>query len=40
MMDRNHATTLRRLRDWLMYLQQGYRIEKIEPTTILGQEHP
>lgn len=37
---RGNAETLRRLRDRLMYLQQGYRIEKIEPTTILGQEHP
>ena len=28
---RSNAETLRRLRDRLMYLQQGYRIEKIQP---------
>ena len=28
---RSNAATLRRLRDRLMYLQQGYRIEKIQP---------
>jgi hypothetical protein len=28
---RSNAETLGRLRDQLMYLQQGYRIEKIEP---------
>jgi len=27
------AETLRRLRDRLMYLQQGYRIDKIEPNS-------
>jgi hypothetical protein len=27
----NNAETLDRLRDGLMYLQQGYRIEKIQP---------
>jgi hypothetical protein len=29
----NNAETLDRLRDGLMYLQQGYRIEKIQPHT-------
>src|SRR5439155_9106989 len=28
---RSNAETLGRLRDWLMYLQQGYRIKKIQP---------
>ena len=28
---RNNRETLSRLRDQLMYLQQGYRIEKIQP---------
>jgi hypothetical protein len=28
---RSNAETLGRLRDRLMYLQQGYRIEKIQP---------
>jgi hypothetical protein len=31
--DSSHATRLRRLRDGLIYLQQGYRIEKMEPTS-------
>jgi hypothetical protein len=30
---RGHAETLGRLRDRLMYLQQGYRIEKIQSRT-------
>jgi hypothetical protein len=29
--NRSHAMRLRRLRDGLMYLQKGYRIEKIQP---------
>jgi len=32
----SNAEILSRLRDRLMYLQQGYRIEKIEPITILS----
>ena len=31
--DHSHAMTLRRLRDGLMYLQQGYRIEKMQSHT-------
>jgi hypothetical protein len=32
---RRNAATLRRQRDRLMYLQQGYRIEKIQPHNML-----
>ena len=30
----NNAEMLDRQRDWLVYLQQGYRIERIRPQTV------